>query len=277
MVIGVVLRYNKVMQIDEMIDGSDGTPDESVESGDTPVDAGKDAVKKKIGETLDPAERKKGKLAALAAKRESKEISEYDFDLNFLFQLNEAEMPLGRKDMRHESGEQAVVLTKEEFDVLGFIDFIHSSGERMVIGSESLDDGDVFILYPHEVGESAPSPEKQSQKKPEMLPHEIRMQRILFEVFGDAAIDPPAVLHPEWENILARNQRMIFASVAAGRAKGVPDAYVKAFAYDQVSHLASEGKFDMVMRILTNLNFADAEQLAEMQSVIAEAVAAKGK
>lgn len=267
------------MQFDETINGGPegNIPDEPEKSGDTPVDTGLGDVQNRIRQTLDPAERKKEKLAALAAKREAKEISEYDFDLNFLFQLNEAGLPLTRKDMRHESGERALILTKEEFDMLGCIDFIHSSGERMVIESESLVDGDVFILYPHEVGESVPAKEKQPQKKPEMLPHEIRMQSILFEVFGNAAIDPPAVLHPEWEGILARNQRMIFASVEAGRAKGVPDAYVQSFAYGQLSHLAFEGKFDMVLRILTNLNFANAKQLEAMQSVIAEALAAKDK
>jgi hypothetical protein len=97
--------------------------------------------------------RKAKKLAELSAKRESKEISPYDFDLNFIFQLNEAGFPLTRRDMLHETGNQALVLTRNDFETLGCLDFIHVSGERMVIEPESLDPNDVFILYPDELGD----------------------------------------------------------------------------------------------------------------------------
>ena len=109
--------------------------------------------KEPVGEVLETAPvRKDRKLRQLAAKREANELSEHAVDLNVVFQLNVAGLPLTRRDMVHETGDQALVLTRQDFDVLGSLDFIHASGERMVIEAESLDPDDVFILYPDEVG-----------------------------------------------------------------------------------------------------------------------------
>ena len=96
--------------------------------------------------------RKEQKLKELSAMREANELSPYDFDLNYIFQLNEAGLPLTRNDLLHETGNQALILSREDFETLGCLDFIHVSGERMLIEPESLDPNDVFILYPHEVG-----------------------------------------------------------------------------------------------------------------------------
>ena len=106
-----------------------------------------------IEEQLSVTARKEKKLKELSDRREAKELSPHDFDLNFIFQLNEAGLPLTRKDMAHKTGNQALVLTREDFDILGCLDFIHVSGERMVIEAECLDPDDIFILYPHEVGD----------------------------------------------------------------------------------------------------------------------------
>ncbi len=133
----------------------------SPENTDSTAEVGLQKVTKDaIGDALDPVlARKEQKLGVLSAKRESKELSPYDFDLNYIYQLNEAGLPLTRKDMLHETGNQALVLTREDFEVLGCLDFIHASGERMVIEAESLDPKDVFILYPHEVGDQEKSDE----------------------------------------------------------------------------------------------------------------------
>ncbi len=96
------------------------------------------------------AQRKRGELAQ---RREAKEISPHDFDLNFIFRLNEIDAPLTRKDLVHETGNQAVVISREDLETLGCVDFIHSSGERMVIEPSSLREGDVLILYPEELGD----------------------------------------------------------------------------------------------------------------------------
>jgi hypothetical protein len=111
-------------------------------------------TKDALENTLDPvAARKKQKLQDLAALREAKKLSPHDLDLNYLHQLNEFGQPLTRRDMKHETGDQALVLSYEDLRTLGCLDFIHSSGERMTVEAENLDPKDIFILYPHEVGD----------------------------------------------------------------------------------------------------------------------------
>ena len=120
----------------------------------SPIDEQRQGAKDAIGDAIDPVlARKKQKLRELNARREAKELSPHDFDLNYIFQLNEAGLPLTRKDMLHETGNQALVLSREDLETLGCLDFVHVSGERMLIEPESLDPNDVFILYPHEVGD----------------------------------------------------------------------------------------------------------------------------
>ncbi|PIR54359.1 hypothetical protein COU75_01275 [Candidatus Peregrinibacteria bacterium CG10_big_fil_rev_8_21_14_0_10_42_8] len=106
------------------------------------------------------------KEAELLRRREAKEVSPHDFDLNFIFRLNEIDVPLTRKDLVHETGNQAVVITREKLEEiselssnygdgrdLGYVDFIHVSGERRLIESEDIREGDVLILYPEELGD----------------------------------------------------------------------------------------------------------------------------
>lgn len=96
----------------------------------------------------------------LARRREAKEISQFDFDLNFIFSLNETGFPLKRKDLEHKTGIQAVVINREELETLGCLDFITASGERMLIEPESLREGDVLILYPEDLGDEEGKPAK---------------------------------------------------------------------------------------------------------------------
>lgn len=101
---------------------------------------------------------KEKKLQELSNRRESGALSPHDFDLNFIFQLNQANAPLTRRDLAHETGNQAVVLTRADFEALGCLDFIHSSGERMLIEPESLGEDDVLILYPEDLGDEEGKP-----------------------------------------------------------------------------------------------------------------------
>ena len=136
-------------------DAENATPKK--EKGDaSPVDVQLQGTKDAAEGALDAVRaRRAQKLTELSAEREAKKLSPHDFDLNFIFQLNEAGLPLTRKDMLHETGNQALVLTREDLETLGCLDFIHVSGERMLIEPESLDPDDVFVLYPHEVGDEA--------------------------------------------------------------------------------------------------------------------------
>ena len=106
----------------------------------------------KMGPSLD-LHLRDAKLQVLTERRETRELSPYDFDLNFIFQLNEAGVPLTRRDLAHETGNQAAVFTSDDLRTLGYLDFIHVSGERMVIEPESIKESDVLILYPEDVGD----------------------------------------------------------------------------------------------------------------------------
>lgn len=94
----------------------------------------------------------------LAERREQKELSPFDFDLNFIFQLNQINAPLRASDLRHETGWQALVLTRDDLETLGCLDFISRNGERMMIEPESLSSDDALILYPEDLGESEGQP-----------------------------------------------------------------------------------------------------------------------
>jgi len=121
--------------------------------GSPVVDAAQEGTQNALKSALDPVPaRKAQKLAGLSARRETHELSPHDFDLNFIYQLNEAGLPLTRRDMQHQTGNQALVLTRDELETLGYLDFIHASGKRTVIWPSSLDPDDVLILYPDEVG-----------------------------------------------------------------------------------------------------------------------------
>lgn len=91
-------------------------------------------------------------LAELQRRRAAGELSPYDFDLNFLFMLNEADGALKRADLDHSTGVQAVVLSKDDFDALGAITFIHAKHGEMTIGSDSLAEGGTLVIFPEEVG-----------------------------------------------------------------------------------------------------------------------------
>lgn len=56
--------------------------------------------------------------------------------------------------MAHQTGIQAVVLSPEDLETLGSIDFIHRTGERMQVEPESLNEDDMLILYPEDLGNS---------------------------------------------------------------------------------------------------------------------------
>jgi hypothetical protein len=88
----------------------------------------------------------------LAQKRESGELSPHDYDLNFLFMLNEHALPLTRKDVMSETGNQAVVLTRDDFAQLGSITLTLPSGEVITIEAGSMNDP-VFIVFPEDLGD----------------------------------------------------------------------------------------------------------------------------
>lgn len=148
----VILCYTMLMTEHEK---QKNTPAESHDRTHADTVSGRQAdVRKAISERIDTHRSfiKEKKRAELAERREKGEISPFDLDLNLVCELNQYDQPLTRKDMQHESGEQALVLTRDDFDVIGCLDFILVSGKRMVIEPESLSPDDVLIVYLHEVG-----------------------------------------------------------------------------------------------------------------------------
>ncbi len=126
---------------------------EKLDDGCLPVDDALINAKDAIEKALDPVSaQREEKLRMLSDWREAEGNSSFDFDLNYIFQLNQAELPLTQKDMLHETGKQALVLTRDDLDILDRLVFINVSGEMVVIKPENVDPNDVFILYPDEVG-----------------------------------------------------------------------------------------------------------------------------
>lgn len=110
---------------------------------------------------LDPLQR-------LKQLRESKEISPHDFDLNELLQHAKHGEPLRRRDLAHSTGEQALVLSSAELDVLwdelcdcgmeaAPIEYIDRSGKRVAV-TEELFSGNVFVLLPEDLGDEEGKP-----------------------------------------------------------------------------------------------------------------------
>ncbi len=84
----------------------------------------------------------------LRAMRDSGELSLHDLDLNFVYQLQQQDLPLTRREL----GNQALVLSKEDALQLGAFDVVYSNGEQMTIDADSIRDS-VFILFPSDLGD----------------------------------------------------------------------------------------------------------------------------
>lgn len=122
-----------------------GLPEESPATSKQEINHVRNEIKRDIDQSLSPKERK---LQKLRERRESGTLDPYDLDLNFLFQLQQAGDPLTRNDLKN----QAVVLTREDFDQLGSMEILLANGESIVIDSESLPEDDVLIMYPEDLG-----------------------------------------------------------------------------------------------------------------------------
>ncbi len=105
-----------------------------------------DEVKGVVEETHSLAQAKR---AELQARREAGEISPHDFDLNFIAQLNEMGEPLQFTDLIHQTGKQAVVISREQMEILGGFSFIARDGQTITVEPESVEEE--LILFPEEL------------------------------------------------------------------------------------------------------------------------------
>lgn len=82
----------------------------------------------------------------LNALREQGQLSPHDYDLNELAMLQEAGASLTKKDL----GNQALVLSRSEFEQFSYIDVVLNNGEDIRIDADSMKDSE-FILFPDDL------------------------------------------------------------------------------------------------------------------------------
>jgi hypothetical protein len=212
------------------------------------------------------------KLKELSAKRESGEISPYDLDLDFLFRVSKSNSPLTRQDLIHPTGNQAVVLYREDLETLGRLRFIHVSGETMTIRPESLKEEDVLILYPHELGDAPPKPAAASPA--EYGPLRETAQAMLRTIFADVTHVTVAE-HPTWANILKKVGTSPATAIMNGRKENVPESYIRAFAFHECLTKVDNADFGFVARFLKNMKLASDEAVAAFEMLATQAAVAK--
>lgn len=118
------------------------------------VGQGTQELSEEVLHLLDPViARREAKLQELALHREKGELSPFDLDLNFVAELWRSGGRLLRKDMRHPTGLQALVLRCEDLEIVGGLEFEHVTLGMQVINTGDLELNDVLILYPWEVAE----------------------------------------------------------------------------------------------------------------------------
>lgn len=86
-------------------------------------------------------------LAELAQKRESGEIAQNDYNTNGLLWLIELDQPLKASDLQN----QALVMTRDEFEAIGPFDVVLPNGERTTLDSDNFS-GEILIIYPENLG-----------------------------------------------------------------------------------------------------------------------------
>ena len=92
-------------------------------------------------------DKKAAKLWQLADKREAGEIEKNDFDIyNW---LNSSD---GRALTRGDLGNQAVVLSSEEFRYIGVLTILRPDGKECELDADDYHDNDVLIIYPGNLG-----------------------------------------------------------------------------------------------------------------------------
>lgn len=90
-------------------------------------------------------------LQELARRREAGELAPYDYEVNYIWYLQQMGEPVTRKDVQN----HAILIRPEEFEALGFLEFINAAGEKMIIGftDENFDLNNPLIIFPEELGE----------------------------------------------------------------------------------------------------------------------------
>jgi hypothetical protein len=81
---------------------------------------------------------------------EQESLENREFDLNYIFYLQESGLPITRKDV----GNSIIIINPEEFASVGYLDIINSQGELITIDLEDNQSDEPLIIRPEELGEA---------------------------------------------------------------------------------------------------------------------------
>lgn|GEM_PF-2145282 len=95
---------------------------------------------------------KNEKLRQLGESREAKNLGPWNMDVDELYYIVEQGFPIKRSDLAHPTGEQPIVLTREDLRAMGVLRYIHATGKCMRIEPENIHPNDVLVLQPDELG-----------------------------------------------------------------------------------------------------------------------------
>ncbi|MCL5407588.1 MAG: hypothetical protein M1429_03775 [Patescibacteria group bacterium] len=99
-------------------------------------------------EKEDQKEVVKDAAGELTRRRELGELDSADYEINYLFYLQELGMPISKEDVKN----QAIVINPDQFEVLGYIDLVNTDGESITIDFDDVDSSRPFILFPEDLG-----------------------------------------------------------------------------------------------------------------------------
>lgn len=91
------------------------------------------------------------KKQELARRREDGELAPYDYEVNYIWYLQQMGEPVRRKDIEN----HAILIRPDEFETLGYLKFIDVNGKEVIIDftDENFDNNNPLIIFPEELGE----------------------------------------------------------------------------------------------------------------------------
>lgn len=107
------------------------------------------------GQELNPEEKRtqivEKQKQELLRRREAEELEQYDYEVNNIWYLQQANRPLTRKDI----GNHAILIRPNEFENLQYLEYISADGEKITLDltEENFDTQNPLIIFPEELGE----------------------------------------------------------------------------------------------------------------------------
>jgi len=254
---------------DETYEGSDGPQDQPSESvSPTPVDKGVQGIKESVDDAIDPAlAHRKKKSAGLRRKCKAKSMSPDYYDINNLSYLLDDDLPLRRRDL----GNQALVLTADDFDTIFTVDVILKTGIRITYDTTVLEDeDDIFILYPDDLGNKEFEPVKNPSLRDclDRLPDDFTWQidTLLRDIFSDIEFDAVLEQNDAWDAII-KDEPNFERLLSKAREAGISDDYRKRFVCIRLREEIENGQYLAASAKLKIADMGTADQQASFASL----------